>query len=104
MSDRGQVLTRARDIIADGGWCKGAMHSAGNRHCVLGAVSEAEQQLHLSGTGAAELLDELSPISKQDADLRYMRRAIVFNDDPSTRLADVVMFLDKALAELGESR
>jgi hypothetical protein len=88
------VLLTARNRLAAGRWCKGALRDDRGNVCMYGALSEA-----MSRHG---LLDSREVVKRLIPHMWCFSMA-GFNDAPRTTLADVLTVFDKALAELGRT-
>lgn len=110
MSEVGQVLRHARDIV-ENGWCQYRVKD-GDTYCMVGAVNKAycgnPHLFHSAGTASHTalrlLLDCLPWVPQPDnPDYEWCNQVLPkFNDDSTTTKEDVLKVFDKALAELGE--
>lgn len=89
-----EVLTRARDLIANVGWCQGTPRCwNGDKvigYCARGAIWAAESEMQCYDCDAAAVLQKA-------LGLRAGYGIAVVNDAPSTTKADVLGWFDKAL-------
>jgi hypothetical protein len=68
-------------------WCKGRLHDRKGRHCLVGAITEANAR--------QELTRPIIGAIKEVSDKHYWRIES-FNDDPSTSHQDVLRVLNRA--------
>ncbi len=82
------VATRALIATPDD-WCKGVSKDAGGRHCMMGAAEE------LFGQGSKRTAAIFTALHAQIPAGGSLPRC--FNDNPTTRHADIMALFDRAI-------
>jgi hypothetical protein len=68
-------------------WCKGRLHDRKGRHCLVGAITEANARQELT----RPIIRAIKEVSG-----KHYWRIESFNDDPSTKHQDVLRVLNRA--------
>jgi hypothetical protein len=95
------VLLKAREFLSNpGNWHKGGISDLGQRSfCILGSIVHVARTREESRVGmhqAWDLMEELATRMGWNADRPCSTAQ--FNDHPSTTHADVMAFVDRAIA------
>jgi hypothetical protein len=99
------VYRKAADVIREGGLAKGVYGTDGGQHCLVGAMFQAKQDLHLRVTADAEAryLAELLGLPGRANEISHYGVA-VWNDAPERRPEDVITLLEQAAEKLEADR
>lgn len=93
--DKLKLLSRTKQVLQDDGWCQGMATSPSGRHCLMGALNEASEQLDMDPRElwiVEETIDKaiLTKTRKTNLDMWISK----WNDASGRTVDDVLKILD----------